>query len=907
MSAGMLLGGRYQLQTQLGAGGFGSVWRAADTTLLREIAVKLIQLDADVDPTARDAATIRFRREAQAVAGLNHPNVVAAYDFGVEGDNAYLVMELVNGASLLQLLKARRAAGQGPFDVATVLRIGVEACAGLGAAHRAGLVHRDLKPANLMLVNPSGQVKIVDFGIARMSDRSKLTRTGSYMGTLPYIAPEQMGANPLDSRADIYSLGCLLHELLTGRSPYDAESPVQWLAAHQYSPPAPLSAHMPGAPRSLENLILSMLAKDPAERPPTTEIVGERLAAITVAPSGQPNPLAIPIAGAGAAPTYYPPAPGPEVIPVSMPPMSGPSSFDATAAVPFGAPYGATGPVPFVSGQVAAPAAASASGPPNQWESGPGPSGPPNQWDQPYYSTPPPGPVPPSQPPVSQPPSGDQPPLHLPVGGAPSPQYGYNQDQMSTPNMPNQPPPGAAPPVGPPPVSGPPGAPMGPVAYGFDGRPLSGGTPQGGPPSKNRTGLILSIVGAVALLLVIAGVAIGPLHLLSSSKKSAAPHVTPTIVPSSAPPTLPSGSPSASAGVVSVPIPCNLKIGYVGTAHSVYALRGEAEYNGMRLALAQYNAKHASCPVTPVLFDTDPKATAAVNPDTAKTAAEHAVADKHVVGVIGPATSSEVLYTLPTLNQGAVPEITPSGETDALTSQGWTAFHRAVGGRQTLTNSIAAYVAGISSARVYIIDDGSGQGGELTTAIKSAASPLIVGSTHVAAEDQQTNFSSTVAKIKKAGATIVVYGGYADNAGHLLKQLRDGGSTAEFFVADVTDLPAFANFAGSTASSATAFCLCAVPTLAAPTFAAAYSAMFGGNPPLYADVAYDATNMMIAGLTSGSSTRATLQQYLGTATYHGVVNSYSFGINGALNPSDVIAFRYPIGGASETPLTVTAG
>jgi len=132
-----------------------------------------------------------------------------------------------------------------------VLRIADNVCNGLGAAHRAGLVHRDLKPANLMVLpvdgEPIGQVKIVDFGIARVTDRSKLTRTGSYMGTLPYIAPEQMTSRTLDGRTDIYALGCLMHELLTGRSAYDADTPVQWLAAHQYATPFALTDHLPDA------------------------------------------------------------------------------------------------------------------------------------------------------------------------------------------------------------------------------------------------------------------------------------------------------------------------------------------------------------------------------------------------------------------------------------------------------------------------------------------------------------------------------------------------------------------------------------------------------------------------------------------------------------------------------------
>src|SRR5215475_8788246 len=163
MSGGVLIGGRYELHTTLGRGGFGAVWRGFDRTLARDVAVKMVALDGLVD---RDAATARFGREARAVASLNHPNIVTAHDFGVEGDSAYLVMELISGVSLADELAERRKTGAGPFDVARVVRLGTEISAGLAAAHAAGLVHRDLKPANIMVVRPTGPAKLVDFGIA---------------------------------------------------------------------------------------------------------------------------------------------------------------------------------------------------------------------------------------------------------------------------------------------------------------------------------------------------------------------------------------------------------------------------------------------------------------------------------------------------------------------------------------------------------------------------------------------------------------------------------------------------------------------------------------------------------------------------------------------------------------------
>ncbi|HEU0238068.1 MAG TPA: protein kinase [Micromonosporaceae bacterium] len=276
MSAGTVLGGRYELRVRLGSGGAGTVWRGFDSTLQREVAVKLISLDTPTGPDP-DNPIQRFQREARVVAGLNHPNIVAAYDFGLADDVAYLVMELINGGSVAQRLRRLKSSGTKGFDELTAIRIGRQVCAGLAVAHRAKLVHRDLKPSNLMVSDASGQVKIVDFGIARMTEQSRLTRTGSYLGTLPYMAPEQMEASPLDGRADLYSLGCVLHEMVAGRSPYEASTPMQWMAAHQLGTPARLRTHAPDASAMLEGLILRLLAKEPHYRPADADLVADAL------------------------------------------------------------------------------------------------------------------------------------------------------------------------------------------------------------------------------------------------------------------------------------------------------------------------------------------------------------------------------------------------------------------------------------------------------------------------------------------------------------------------------------------------------------------------------------------------------------------------------------------------------
>jgi serine/threonine-protein kinase len=295
MAVGSLLGGRYELQASLGEGGFGTVWRAHDRVLSRDVAVKLISFGQQM-LFERDEMHRRFVREAQAVAALNHPNVVTAHDFGVAGDTAYLVMELIAGQSLEDELAERRRGDRGALDIAAAVAVGIQISSGLAAAHAAGLVHRDLKPANVMRTSAE-RIKIVDFGIARDAQQSRLTQSGVYLGTLRYTSPEQMDGDAVDGRSDLYSLGCLLFELLTGRSPFDAQSPSQWVAAHHGVPPRPLSEFRPDAPSDLVTLIRELLAKSPGDRPASADIVRERLERIqsTVmnrpgpAPSGQPG------------------------------------------------------------------------------------------------------------------------------------------------------------------------------------------------------------------------------------------------------------------------------------------------------------------------------------------------------------------------------------------------------------------------------------------------------------------------------------------------------------------------------------------------------------------------------------------------------------------------------------------
>ncbi|WP_283108258.1 serine/threonine-protein kinase [Streptomyces sp. LRE541] len=259
----MLVAERYRLQASIGRGGMGEVWQATDEVLGRAVAVKLLLGDE-----ADSAASARFRLEAQTAARLSHPYVVAVFDFGAWDDRFYLVMELVEGRSLAQELTA-----SGTLGADRVATIAAQAAAGLAAAHREGIVHRDIKPGNL-LADAQGTVKIGDFGIARFVDdpSSALTTAGQIVGTSLYLAPERALGRPASAASDVYSLGCVLYQLLTGRPPFQGESATVTLHQHIDMAPVPPRERGIQLPPAFENYLLGLLAKQPEDRPTAQEV-----------------------------------------------------------------------------------------------------------------------------------------------------------------------------------------------------------------------------------------------------------------------------------------------------------------------------------------------------------------------------------------------------------------------------------------------------------------------------------------------------------------------------------------------------------------------------------------------------------------------------------------------------------
>ncbi|MFD8701587.1 protein kinase [Kitasatospora sp. NPDC059648] len=261
---GRLVAGRYELATLIGQGGMGQVWTAHDNVLDRQVAVKLLRTDR-MPEAAEDSAGVRrrFVRECRVTAQVDHPGLVTVHDAASDGDDLYLVMQYVHGADL-----ADHLAEHDPYPWPWAVAVAAQLCPVLTAVHAVRAVHRDLKPRNVM-VRPDGTVVVLDLGVAAVldSDTTRLTLTGSPIGSPAYMAPEQAMGGEVGPSADLYSLGVILHELLGGTVPFTGASALGVLHRHLHEPPLPLRRLRPEVPEPLENLVLWLLAKDPRDRP----------------------------------------------------------------------------------------------------------------------------------------------------------------------------------------------------------------------------------------------------------------------------------------------------------------------------------------------------------------------------------------------------------------------------------------------------------------------------------------------------------------------------------------------------------------------------------------------------------------------------------------------------------------
>ena len=282
---GLILDSKYKLLESLGHGGMGAVFRAERLHIGDEVAVKLLHHDLVREQKALE----RFRREAQTAARIRHPNVVSIHDVNdgaADGTEAYIVMELVQGMSLGELLRR-----EGRLSPQRAVQLMQDICAGVGVAHRQGLLHRDLKPDNVIVAPPSHEgdeetAKVVDFGLAKVRDvagATALTQTGAVIGTLYYMSPEQCSGEELDARADVYSLGAMLYEMLTGAPPFRANNLAGLIAKHLREPPPPFPKSLEISP-AVEAVYLRAMAKDPNQRQPDAIAFGRDLQNALTAP-----------------------------------------------------------------------------------------------------------------------------------------------------------------------------------------------------------------------------------------------------------------------------------------------------------------------------------------------------------------------------------------------------------------------------------------------------------------------------------------------------------------------------------------------------------------------------------------------------------------------------------------------
>lgn len=311
MEGRSLLNNRYQLLERLGSGGMAVVYQASDQMLARYVAIKVLRQDYSRNKAFQE----RFRQESRAAANLSHPNIVTVHDFGFDAGQLFLVMEYVPGTDLKSMIRKR-----GRFTIEEAIPLMVQACAGIGYAHRAGLVHCDVKPHN-MLMTPDRRLKVTDFGIARaLATILPDEHSETVWGSPQYFSPEQAAGSAPSPASDVYSLGVVLYEMLTGSLPFVADSPEELTRMHLEETPTPISEYLPGIPSTLEQIVMKVLSKEPSARYRTADQLGRVLMNFGISGETPATPVSLTLT--------------PEAAPVYQTHANSASSYDAKSVQP---------------------------------------------------------------------------------------------------------------------------------------------------------------------------------------------------------------------------------------------------------------------------------------------------------------------------------------------------------------------------------------------------------------------------------------------------------------------------------------------------------------------------------------------------------------------------------------------
>lgn len=342
---------------------------------------------------------------------------------------------------------------------------------------------------------------------------------------------------------------------------------------------------------------------------------------------------------------------------------------------------------------------------------------------------------------------------------------------------------------------------------------------------------------------------------------------------------------------------CGSKIAFFGALTGSSAALGINEKNGVKLAVEKYNKENADCKVELAELDSQG------SPDQAPGLAQKAIDDSKLLGIVGPAYSGESEAAGPLFNEAGLVTITPSATRPSLAQQGWKTFFRAVGNDLSQGPAAGTYIKNVMKAdKVYVIDDQSAYGAGLADEVKKVLGAAVVGSDKVQGEGKQTEFSGVVTKVKAAGVKAVFFGGYYQEAGLIRKQLTAAGVTAPLVVGDGSNDPAYITTAGAAAAEGTILtCPCAPAAEARGTFVEEFKALNGADPGTYSDTAYDAANILLAGIKAKKTTRADLLEFVKSYNGEGVASSYKFVEGGELDPAQVKVWAFKVQGGKVVP------